>query len=107
MMKKGFVSKLQPTMWEEGLLSGNGTIGAIVMGYPQKEKVIFSHEWLYAPLHEKRIPVHTAQTLPQIRALLAEGKYQEAANFVVEQGKQEGFPNGLDRSFCSCLHHGG
>lgn len=95
-MNKGYVSKMMATQWEEGLISGNGTIGALAMGYPKEEKIIFSHEWLYAPLHKKRTPVHTAETLIEIRALLAEGKYQEAANFVVEQGKKEGFPNEMD-----------
>ena len=74
-MNKGYVSKMMATRWEEGLISGNGTIGALAMGYPKEEKIIFSHEWLYAPLHKKRTPVHTAETLTEIRALLAEGKY--------------------------------
>ena len=96
MIKKGFVSTMMATRWEEGLLTGNGTIGAIVMGYPQKEKVVISHEWVYAPLHPRRNPVNTAKTLPEIRALLAAGKYQEAANFVVEQAKNEGYPREMD-----------
>lgn len=95
-MKNGYVSEVLAAKWEEALLCGNGTIGALVMGFPEQEKVIFSHEWLYAPLHSKRLPVHTAETLSEIRALLAAGKYQEAANFVVEQGKNEGFPNEMD-----------
>ncbi|MCI8500689.1 MAG: hypothetical protein HFJ85_00470 [Oscillospiraceae bacterium] len=95
-MNKGYTSKTMASKWEEGLITGNGTIGAVAMGFPAKEKVIFSHEWLYAPLHPRRTPVHTAETLSEIRALLKAGKYQEAANFVVEQGKKEGFPNEMD-----------
>lgn len=95
-MNKGYVSNTMATQWEEGLISGNGTIGAIVMGYPKDEKVVFSHEWIYAPLHPRRLPVHTAETLNEIRQLLADRKYQEAADFVVEQGKKEGFPNEMD-----------
>ena len=62
----------------------------LVMGEPLHERVIFTHERLFAPLHKPRLPVHTAKTLGQIRALLAEGKYQEAADFVVQQGFDEG-----------------
>ena len=75
-MDKGYESRLRATRWEEGMLCGNGTIGALVMGEPLHERVIFTHERLFAPLHKPRLPVHTAKTLGQIRALLAEGKYQ-------------------------------
>ena len=90
-MDKGYESRLRATRWEEGMLCGNGTIGALVMGEPLHERVIFTHERLFAPLHKPRLPVHTAKTLGQIRALLAEGKYQEAADFVVQQGFDEGY----------------
>ena len=103
MIKHGYESKLHASRWEEGMLCGNGTIGALVMGGGPNEKVLFSHENLYAPLHPKRLPVHTAKTLGTIRELLAKGEYQEAANFVVRQGKEEGFEHEMywDDSFMS------
>ncbi len=103
MIKHGYESKLHASRWEEGMLCGNGTIGALVMGGGPNEKVLFSHENLYAPLHPKHLPVHTAKTLGTIRELLAKGEYQEAANFVVRQGKEEGFEHEMywDDSFMS------
>ena len=35
-MNKGYVSKMMATRWEEGLISGNGTLGALAMGYPKE-----------------------------------------------------------------------
>ena len=46
---KGFQSRLPAARWEEGLLCGNGTIGAMVMGWPKEETIYFTHEKLYAP----------------------------------------------------------
>lgn len=88
---KGYESNTRAVRWEEGMLCGNGTIGALAMGAPLEERIIFTHERLFAPLHKPHLPVHTAETLGAIRALLAAGKYQEAADFVVEQGYREGF----------------
>ena len=43
---KGFQSRLPAARWEEGLLCGNGTIGAMVMGWPKEETIYFTHEKL-------------------------------------------------------------
>lgn len=45
----GFVTNKPAYKWEEAMLTGNGTLGALVMGYPLKERIIFSHEKLYSP----------------------------------------------------------
>ena len=46
--QRGFVSAVPAKSWEEGLLTGNGTIGANVLSRPYRERVIFSHERLFA-----------------------------------------------------------
>ena len=68
---KGFQSRLPAARWEEGLLCGNGTIGAMVMGWPKEETIYFTHEKLYAPFAPKREPVHTAGHLEAIRRNLS------------------------------------
>ena len=40
--ERGFVSMQPATTWEEGLISGNGTIGANVFGRPVNETIIFT-----------------------------------------------------------------
>ena len=47
--ERGFISSEPGKTWEQGLLSGNGTIGASVLGEPLDEIVIFSHKHMFAP----------------------------------------------------------
>jgi len=41
--ERGFISSEQAETWEQGLLTGNGTIGASVLSRPIDEIVVFSH----------------------------------------------------------------
>lgn len=52
------------------MLCGNGTLGAIVMGQPLNETVMFSHEKLFIPWKKKLAPVDTASHLPWICKML-------------------------------------
>jgi hypothetical protein len=45
----GFVSRLAASKWEESMLTGNGTIGALVPGDPLNERIILCHENLFMP----------------------------------------------------------
>jgi hypothetical protein len=74
------------------------------MGQPQAERVIFTHEKLFLPLEEKRTPVLTRDHLPQMRELLAAGKFKEVAELVVDLGREQGYPGMLwtDSFFPAC-----
>ncbi len=105
---KGFQSRLPAARWEEGLLCGNGTIGAMVMGWPKEETIYFTHEKLYAPFAPKREPVHTAGHLEAIRRMMLDGRYEEAAEFVVNLSYQEGVwapDRAVDRRVYRGLRH--
>jgi hypothetical protein len=78
-VKDGYVLKYQPTRWEEGMLLGNGTIGAIGMCGTVMETIILTHERIYAPVFDGFGPPPMAEKLPEMRRLIAEGKYAEAA----------------------------
>ena len=54
---RGFISHTQAANWEEALISGNGTLGALVMGDPQNETIILSHERLFMPMDKAMPPV--------------------------------------------------
>jgi len=88
---RGFVSTSRARSWEEAIVSGNGVMGALVMGQPHDETVILSHARLYLPLHQPLPPVKTALHLKKIRAMLAQGDYQGAAELVVELTQREGW----------------
>jgi hypothetical protein len=48
--ERGFVSCQPAKTWEEGLICGNGTIGANALSRPLKERIIFTHERLFLPM---------------------------------------------------------
>jgi len=33
--------------WKEGLPVGNGRLAAMVLGYPEQERIALNHEWLW------------------------------------------------------------
>ncbi len=89
--ERGFVSITPAQNWEHALVSGNGKFGALVFGQPIDETIILNHARLYLPLHEPLPPVNTAAHLQEIRQLLVDGQYQQAADLVVELSKKENY----------------
>ena len=87
----GFVSWKPAPNWEDALLSGNGTMGAMVFGVPHEETVIVNHALHYLPHSIPPEPIDQASHLKEIRELLAEGKYREAAGIPVDQSMKEGY----------------
>jgi hypothetical protein len=89
--ERGFVSARPAARWEDALISGNGKMGAMVMGDPLEERIILSHERLFLPWRAPLPPVDTKSLLPRIRTLMREGSYQAAADLVVEQSMRENY----------------
>ena len=89
--ERGFISRVQAEFWEEALISGNGTIGALVMGRPENETITFSHERLFMPWHPSQPIVDMAPRLPEIRRLINDRQYRKAAEFVSEVAKLQGY----------------
>ncbi len=75
---RGFVSKRPAARWENALPSGNGTMGALVMGNPFDETLFLSHAGLYLPRKDNDNPVAMAKHLDRIRELCLAGKFKEA-----------------------------
>lgn len=94
--QRGFVSLAPAPDWSHALVTGNGTMGALVIGQPQDETLIFSHADLYIPLNEPKPPINQGSRLEEIRKLLLDGKGSAAANIPVEQREKEGFNIGRD-----------
>ena len=89
--ERGFLSAKPAQHWEDALVTGNGAQGAMVFGDPENETIILNHGRLYLPLHAPLPPPDTASILPELRQLLADGKYQAAANRVVTLANAEGY----------------
>ncbi len=67
----------------EALYTGNGTQRLDVLGDPYDDRITFIHEMLYEPVWDKAPePPDLTGVLPEVRRLLREGKFVEAAELV-------------------------
>jgi hypothetical protein len=89
--ERGFVSTRAAENWEEALISGNGTIGALVMSRPVNETIIFSHERLFMPIYPSQPIVNMAPHLDTVRRMIEEGQYSQAAEFVSGLARKQGY----------------
>ncbi|MGD1009578.1 MAG: glycoside hydrolase N-terminal domain-containing protein [Candidatus Aminicenantales bacterium] len=89
--ERGFISSEPGLTWEQGLLSGNGTIGASVLGRPLDEIVVFSHKHLFMPERAPLLPPATATRLFEIRRLIDRGLYAQAGQLAEDVAEQKGF----------------
>ena len=88
---RGFISSQPAETWQQGLLSGNGTIGANVLSRPLDETIIFTHERLFLPKGPPLMPPLTAPRLFEIRRLIDQGLYTQATELAFNLSEQEGF----------------
>jgi len=89
--ERGFISSQPAETWEQGLISGNGTIGANVLSRPLDETIIFTHERLFLPKGPPLMPPNTAPRLFEIRRLIDRGLYKQATELTFELSEQSGF----------------
>jgi hypothetical protein len=89
--ERGFISSRPAKNWEEALISGNGKIGALVMSRPLNETIIFSHERLFMPIAPSKPIVNMAPHLNTVREMIDKGRYSEAAEFVYNLGRKQGY----------------
>ncbi len=88
---RGFWSGKPAKTWEQSLVTGNGTMGVLVMGQPISDTLILSHARLYMPLHEPLPPVNSGIKIDSIRQMMFAGKYGEASQYVVDLSHCEGW----------------
>jgi len=89
--ERGFISSEPATTWEEGLISGNGTIGVNILSKPLDETIIFSHERLFLPKGAPTVPPDNSHMLFEIRNLIDRGLYKQATELAFNLSGQEGF----------------
>jgi hypothetical protein len=66
------------------LLSGNGPMSIEMPCDPFSEQIVFRHESLFAP-HKPSAAPDIAGIFPQVRQMLLDGKYHEAAKFAHDE----------------------
>jgi len=89
--KRGFISSQPGRMWEEGLISGNGTVGANIRSEPLDETIVFTHERMFLPAGPPKEPPYQADRLFEIRRLIDQGLYSQATALAAQLSGQEGF----------------
>jgi hypothetical protein len=88
--KKGFISAHKAERWEESLVTGNGTTGALIRGIPGDDIIVLSHERLFLPLYPPTKTPDIKKYLPEIKKLVLEGKGKEAADLSLKAGEEAG-----------------
>ena len=89
--ERGFFSSEPGATWEQGLLSGNGTVGASVLGRPLDEIIVFSHKRMFVPERDPLLPPATATRLFEVRRLIDRGLYAQAGQLAVDASIQKEF----------------
>ncbi len=89
--ERGFVSSQPAKTWEEGLICGNGTIGANALSRPLDERIIFTHERLFLPMGAPVMPLDQSARLFEIRRLIDKGLYKQACELQFNLSGQDGF----------------
>jgi alpha-L-fucosidase 2 len=75
--------------WDDALATGNGRQGALCRAAGDELLVAVSHERLFFPRRPPLDPPDTARILPELRRLLAAGRYASAADAVCASAAAE------------------
>jgi hypothetical protein len=89
--QRGLISSQPAQTWEQGLLCGNGTIGANALSRPRDERMIFTHERLFLPQGPPTMPPDNAVRLFEIRRLIDRGLYRQATQLAFDLSGQQSF----------------
>ena len=68
--------------WEEAIPIGNGRLGAMVFGGPENERLQLNEDTLWAGGPYDPVNPEAKDALPQVRQLVNDGKYREAAGLL-------------------------
>jgi hypothetical protein len=89
--KHGFVSSKPASIWEESLISGNGTIGVLIPGDVNKDRIVFSHERIFLPRTPPIKGPQLGNILDETRKALLEGDFDAAADLFEKESLKAGF----------------
>ena len=89
-MEKKLINLYPAKSWNEATPLGNGQIGASVYGCRYDERVLINHEMLFNYAKGAPFP-NVSHALPIVRALMDEGRYDEAETYYTNEIKKHGF----------------
>ncbi len=97
-MEKKIINSYPAEGWNDTTPLGNGTLGASVYGCVYDERILINHEALYNWVCDKGYP-DISYALPEVRALMDEGKYKEANTYYTDIIRKSGFKSNKGKFF--------
>jgi len=88
---RGFISEKPAKDWQHCLLTGNGTLGALVIGNPYEDTVYLSHAGFYRPSSAGPGHIEMASRLADIRKLCLAGDFCGAGAQIDDAHEQYGY----------------
>ena len=85
-----FVSTTMARRWDQGLVAGTGTVGAVLHGTPARHVIDLTHEEFFFTVMDPRPAPDLAPVLPEVRRLLLDNAAPEAAGLVDERARASG-----------------
>jgi hypothetical protein len=86
-----FVSTTMARRWDEGLVAGTGTVGAVLHGTPDRHVIDVTHEeFFFATMDDRPAPA-LAAVLPTVQQLMLDGNAAAAAARVDQRAAECGF----------------
>ncbi len=76
--------------YTDGMPVGTGRLAAMVLGGIKRERIALNHEWLWRGNHRQREVAKAADQLAEVRRLLLEERWEEAAQLANEAFGGEG-----------------
>lgn len=94
-------SQQPPKEWFDCFPIGNGLLGAMVLGYPVRDRIALNHDWLWRG-SAGRQEIKVAQMMPEFRRLFLSGRFEDAGRLM----KNEIMYTGGDMYSHDCDGHG-
>ncbi|WP_338287008.1 glycoside hydrolase N-terminal domain-containing protein [Luteolibacter sp. LG18] len=83
---------LQPAKtWEGGLAAGNGTLGAMLYGDPEKDTLLVNHSKLWLPAGSREVLPNGGDILGEMRRIIGEKGYGEGQKFFLQKAEEGGW----------------
>ena len=89
---KGFVSTVPAERKDDNLITGNGTIGALVPGNVEQDRILFSHELLYCPVYKPMPAPPVWEHMEKYREWIFNREGNKAVRHIWEIGQEMGYP---------------
>ncbi|GAA0990310.1 glycosyl hydrolase family 95 catalytic domain-containing protein [Subtercola frigoramans] len=80
---QGFTSTTQALSWADGIVSGSGTVGAVIYGTPVQHRITFAHEQFFLPANRRSPAPDMKASLSELRRALFEGDSSTASEIML------------------------